>query len=977
MTRQTKRRNNHGFTLAETLLVVGILVVLFALAMIPITKMQRDIRQTELDSKAEVVFMAAQNRLTQLQAAGQMSAYNENYTAKLGLQPIDAESGKYSDDDLVYVTSKEKGDSSKAAAWILPESRLEADLWNADWVVEYDPASASVYAVFYSEKDMNYEPTGFNMLRARDTRLSRGAKVGYYGGDSVATKDTDELTPQFEIVNGERLLLTGSCDMAMLAELKFYVTLEDESGHVTDAITLKSPEVKLVGSTYNVEMVLDDLTEKDNMRFAEQTRFKDKTSGAHLVPGEQLKITVKVVSASSQVGTAVSTLETNSLFAAVADQRQRRSGAEGRTATVSCARHLQNLDKDSGVTDTTGRNTATVNAAVQDQDILFVSTTDDGWDSCYPGQTFTPIDNTNLTSYDATLTVGETSVHPVIYDLPVETDGDAGLFAALNSTAELHHICLAGAQISGKGNVGAMIGATKGKLTIDHCQVLLSQLKGHVNGKNETDVWISGATVGGLVGEITSGTVTVENSFAASVLSGTDRAGGLIGNIAGAAVTVKNSYADCYLYSDASTGRTGGLVGGYKDTSSLNMENCYAAGFQQASTTAGLVADALYTGDSVSNTYTACAPLAGEQLTFSTTVKPTDAVSPKFSKVFYLCTAETDMAGTSFVNASQWTGANNRAAAAELLGDAFTAETGGTNTVPYNLMENMGLGAYSYPKLKDIPHYGDWQTEFESGSLAYYEYYADKSYGFYGGGLSTLDNTKTVLGDGYGVVYEGSVPEAPSVKDADGNAVTLQTAQKIVSGEKTYYLLPLPAEMVNTGAPGSTYYRQVQVEGVPYYYNPHFARSVTTGTTMPDAPDEIYIRTARQLNNLSLYYDQYSKMLSANAGFLQGRSIDYASYDWKNFGLNGTAVKEQQPIGRSEAQPFRHTYNGGRYEITGISFLTRDNDRYTGMFGYNTGSLSNIALTGDDERTAGISVAVQRMTARSGRAGRMERRTDL
>ena len=135
---------------------------------------------------------------------------------------------------------------------------------------------------------------------------------------------------------------------------------------------------------------------------------------------------------------------------------------------------------------------------------------------------------------------------------------------------------------------------------------------------------------------------------------------------------------------------------------------------------------------------------------------------------------------------------------------------------------------------------------------------------------------------------------------------------------------------------------------------------------MPDAPDEIYIRTARQLNNLSLYYDKYSAMLSAGAGFLQGRSIDYASYDWTNFGLNGTAVKEQQPIGRSEAQPFRHTCNGGRYEITGISFLTQDNDRYTGMFGYNTGSLNNIALTGDDERTAKISVAVQRMTAGAG-----------
>lgn len=73
--KQARRHNDHGFTLTEMLVTVTIVIVLFALAMIPISKMRREVRQTELDSRAELIFMAAQNQLTQLQAAGRTSAY--------------------------------------------------------------------------------------------------------------------------------------------------------------------------------------------------------------------------------------------------------------------------------------------------------------------------------------------------------------------------------------------------------------------------------------------------------------------------------------------------------------------------------------------------------------------------------------------------------------------------------------------------------------------------------------------------------------------------------------------------------------------------------------------------------------------------------------------------------------------------------------------------------------------------------------
>ena len=54
--KRANRFDNRGFSLAEVMLTVAILVVLFALAMIPISKYQKEFRQQELDSKAELVF---------------------------------------------------------------------------------------------------------------------------------------------------------------------------------------------------------------------------------------------------------------------------------------------------------------------------------------------------------------------------------------------------------------------------------------------------------------------------------------------------------------------------------------------------------------------------------------------------------------------------------------------------------------------------------------------------------------------------------------------------------------------------------------------------------------------------------------------------------------------------------------------------------------------------------------------------------
>ena len=71
-----ENRRTAGFTMTEILLVVAILAVLFGVTAVGLVQMQKELRQKELDSKAETIYMVAQNRLTELAASGRSDLYD-------------------------------------------------------------------------------------------------------------------------------------------------------------------------------------------------------------------------------------------------------------------------------------------------------------------------------------------------------------------------------------------------------------------------------------------------------------------------------------------------------------------------------------------------------------------------------------------------------------------------------------------------------------------------------------------------------------------------------------------------------------------------------------------------------------------------------------------------------------------------------------------------------------------------------------
>ena len=961
MKNKATRNNMRGFSLMEMLVTVLILVILFALAMIPISKIQKNLRQTELDSRAEMIFSAVQNRMTRLQAAGQDSYYQPTGgvgVTKLNMIPADADKdNNYKPTTLAYVTSDDKDNPNSAASWIYPETEAEAELWNGHWVVEFDPSSGSVYAVFFSREDMKYTPKDFDDLRDRDKRLEKGAKVGYYGGDSVGAAATESLDLTVDVINKDQLLVVASCKVSNKRnDLKFYASIKDESDNTVQEFEIKTDTntgdtVKTENGLCTATLVLDNLSAGENLRFGQQDRFKDAKTSKHLIPGEDLTVTIRVKDEkNSQIQGTSKTVTTNSLFAEVRDRGTGGiGGADGRTAVIKYGRHLQNLEENSGLNRGTDSKTPAITAAVQERDIQFKSDESDSWGVLYPKRNFVPLVNSKIKSYRSKIG----SYCPVIYDLTVDTTDttDAGLFQTFGG--ELKNIRLANARIIGDGNVGGLVGKLNDKTEIDGCQVYLKNVKDENVPGDEIftkHTRIDGAVSGGLVGDTDFSALTIKNSLAATVIQGKTAAGGLVGD-GRMGLTIDHSYADCYLYSNMTSGKTGGLIG-QRDaaTTTLKITDCYTAGFLAGKTTAGLVPCDL-TGNTLENVYSACAPLTGGSLTYGTAANTSGGGSGTIPTVYYLGnSAEPTIGKEKYYQ-------DLNAADAEKLfasdtSNAFTRKN--SDTYAYNLMSGLSLTLYSYPKLKNLPHYGDWQAEFEEGALVYYEQYGETDYGFFGANVEALSD-KPVTGDGYGMIYE-TEPEENVKVTVDGKnyelkpttAITIQVTDKDGT-EKIYHLLPLPADLVqNVETVPDGFYTKLTVgsaAGKAYYYNPHFAKTALAAEA--GKPESVSIRTARQLNNLSAYYDKYAdeKVLHKDAAFQQERDIDYAAYDWEHYGKGRKAVTQQAPIGQTEDAPFKHRYDGGSHIITGVSFASGEDGHAVGLFGFTTGTLENIVVT--------------------------------
>ena len=951
-TQKTKYRKNQtansGFTLVELLAVVAILLLVGLIAVFSLNKLRRTLRQHELDAKAQIIYVAAQNRLAELRAAGQealcINGFGETgsivHKMEYDSRHMD-ESAKNT--DFYYLLVNDTSDKSQTAATaLLPSSAVDQELWNGYWCIEFAPKTGSIYAVFYSETtlpdhdDLNAYYRNFN-YRLKTT------SIGYYGGDIAQTQDISKFNPSIAIENAEKLTVTFYCNNpSETANMTFRVDISDTFGHTYTRTFTNFAQLDRYN--YKYQWILDSLAAEKGIGDAGAARFAAQTN-YQVSCGTPITITLTVSSANPSVDTVSTSRTTNGLF----DDRADLSYGEN-TALVSCGRHLANLDNSSGVD-------STITSAVQISDISFSDDPADpsDWYSLY-GAKFTPISNKKLTYYNGLSKISDTDERHTINGLTVSSASPAGLFS--DFSGEISNVTLVNANMSSTSAAGTLVGRATGSLKLANCRVYLadSDLSGmKAASADKIPSRITGTHAGGLVGVYensstgnaqANGTLIIENSFAATTINSTTAAAGLVGHAAGP-VSVSQSYADCYLTAPT----TGGLVGTTGDNGGLTLSDSYAAGYQTATdSAAGFVAGHL---TSAARSYSACAYL-GAGAVHTTAKSGTITIN---DKVFYLNSGlesktPTHISGTSGKSYVDMSAAQFLT---ELGSTAFAAASADT-THPYNLL-GQGLSTYSYPRLTNLSHYGDWQAEFETEALVYYERYEGDTVGFFGGNVDNLDDGKTILGDGYAVALSAPLNGSLTVT-YNGNSVTLSgTATPLTSsyGGTNYCLYPVEILTTSTDTATTNFYHSVSINGRTYQFNPYFAKTVTTGSGTR-APASVYLRTARHLYELSRHYGDLAAA-TANTTFRQERDIDYDTYGWTTYTSSTDAVTSQAPIHSAvnaadagDTGGFRAVYDGGGHIIRGVSFASEGND--VGMFAVIApgGTVRNVALLSDDNK---------------------------
>lgn len=936
--RKTKYRKsktaNSGFTMVELLTVIAILLLVGLIAVFSLSKLRRSLRQHELDARAEIIYVAAQNRMAELRAAGCEGLYSKGLTdGDNGVYAMDFD-GTHMDEssrdvEFCYLYVNDASDKlTGAPAALLPDTAVDKDLWNGCWCIEYAPSTGSIYAVFYSESplpshtDLNGSYRNFN-YRART------AAVGYYGGDIAQTQDISKFNPSISIENAEKLTVTfysnNPSDDTAAHPLTFSITISDQlGGSYTRTVTgLQGGLQQLDSRNYKYQWVLDDLT-SPNKRFFAQT-------AGEVSCGTPITIKLTVSSTDPSIDTVFTTRTTNGLF----DDRTDLSYGED-TALVAYGRHLANLS------DTSHVNAAIITSAVQVDDISFFDDPADktDWYSLYTanGVKFSPIYNKNLTSFTGIHFASGSYEQHIINGLTVSSSSAAGLFSTFSG--KISNAVLVNSQITG-GVAGGLAARTDGALTLENCRVYLTELSGlKAASADAVPARITGTTVGGLVG-IADHSLTIQNSFASTIIKGSTAAAGLVGHAQGA-VSVSRSYADGYITAPV----TGGLVGTTGSLGGISLTDSYAAGYQTATAqAAGFVAGRLANARS---SYSACAFSGTPQIIYTTAAagNATDV-----SSVFYLTSGLDGQNVQSLTETTQGRSYPQMSAASfltELNSTAFTTASANT-TQAYNLL-SQGLSTYSYPRLTGLSHYGDWQAEFEAEALVYYERYADATVGFFGGNVDNLADDKTIVGDGYAVALSAPLSGALAVtysgKSETFNTTTTSYLTSAYGGT-TYYLYPVDMLTTSTDTATTNFYHNVSINGRTYQFNPYFAKTVTTGSGADSVPGTIYLRTARHLYELSRHYDDYDTATSRST-FLQECDISYTSYLWADYTSYGT-VSTQAPItGTAENDGdtggFRAAYNGDCHTIQGVSFVSAGND--VGMFAVvaPTGTVRNVTL---------------------------------
>lgn len=182
-------KDTAGFTLAELMMSIAIILILAAIAIPSIITAQNNMRMVELNNAAQSLANAAQTQMTAMKASGTWM----DFLDKRG----EAVKGK---DYLLR-------DEARASN-IIASLSIDSTVYDGDYVIEFDRSTASVTAVFYADgKSGFFGKAPATTTAARDyyadgagssdqaARMANDPMIGYYEGTPAGA------TPQVALRN--------------------------------------------------------------------------------------------------------------------------------------------------------------------------------------------------------------------------------------------------------------------------------------------------------------------------------------------------------------------------------------------------------------------------------------------------------------------------------------------------------------------------------------------------------------------------------------------------------------------------------------------------------------------------------------------------------------------------------------------------------------------------------------------------------
>ena len=618
-----KTRNSSGFTMAEMLIVVAIILVLAGVAFIAVQNHQRSMAQLERNAIAKELFVAAQNHLTMAESEGYSTQSPEDDFFGTKVTETDKD-GKPA--VAYYVVGPSAGNILDQ---MLPFGSIDETVRaGGSYLIHYQTNPARIMDVFYVTTSGS--PERFNksggigtedydeLMEKKDNLPTSGYVLGYYGGEEALLSGEIIFSPTVEVENGERLIVkvidtnNNNVDPAMRngeAALKLIITGETSKAKLAIALT---PATSADNNRFyysevdmNYTVILDDITSaaanspydtnvKDGLHFADLNAFKgsaggvlqfwqnDKGETPLFLPGEN--ITVQAVSYSNTALTNIaysSARITNSLFAdsQPADVASTSETSTNVKAMIGNFRHMENLDAAvSGLPPTLKgpEETLVYTEAEQIVDLAKPETVETG-----------AADLSWMGFVDAIKSAKGSNPVKIYTDSSESTGTADDCYRPVDLTYALEY----------KGNHHKIEG-----VKVDYAQdagmfgtISAAGSKVHDLKLVDFSITTSSGDAGALVGKLTQDAALASDAFnisnvvayhtdgkadSAKITSASGNAGGLIGQTVGGNCKVEKSAAALIVKSDV--GNAGGLIG---ISDGGTVSGCYAGGHTKEDTT--------------------------------------------------------------------------------------------------------------------------------------------------------------------------------------------------------------------------------------------------------------------------------------------------------------------------------------------------------------------------------------------------------